>query len=69
MALNITESNQVNKLLHWFLDDGKGPEGPDAPDEEGARLAAAALADSAHKALSAGLTGKDVYERWELSDE
>jgi hypothetical protein len=57
--VTITEANAVNTLLRYVL--GSPPGGD--PQE-----AAAHLADKAHRALSAGLTGADVRAAWDLNN-
>jgi hypothetical protein len=63
MALTVTESIAVNKLLRWLL-----PADPDSgisrPTSEEAEAAAALLADRANDRLMAGLNGNRVRDAW-----
>lgn len=54
--MNITEANAVNRLIRHVL--------VNPPDDDTMREQAHDLAERAHKALHAGLTGKDVDARW-----
>ncbi|MGH3994725.1 MAG: hypothetical protein ACRDSN_19960 [Pseudonocardiaceae bacterium] len=60
--MNISEANAVNTVLHWVLGTPDGVDGH-LPDDV-ARKDAAWLADRAHRAVWAGLTGADVEARW-----
>lgn len=58
--MNITEANQANVVLKALLQLPFAP--GDTPEAQAARLtiAAVSLAERAHQALHAGLTGEDV---------
>lgn len=62
MALTIGESHDVLHLLEWLLHTNS----PSGVQHDGnhARECAVRLADKAHKALMAGMTGGDVRRLW-----
>lgn len=69
--MNITEADAVNTLLAWITTTAPAcPPGMDEDDwllaqDDDAKQAAKVLADRAHQALSAGITGADVEAAWE----
>ncbi|GEL19297.1 hypothetical protein [Pseudonocardia asaccharolytica] len=65
--MNISEANQFNVLLDWLF-ELPGPDGRIPSHKEG-RAAAAWLADRAHTAISAGLTGAKVRDSWYWVDD
>lgn len=60
--MNVSESNDLNKLLEWLLSI-ETPYGS-IVTEEYARGCAARLADKAYARLSAGVDADDVEKRW-----
>lgn len=62
--MNITEANDVNRVLSWVLGVRTDWDHDDEVLFHEAGLAAARLAERAHKALSAGLTGDQVRAAW-----
>lgn len=60
--MNITEAKQVNTVIGYWL-EMDAPGGAELTTEQ-VIDAMAALADRAHRALHAGVTGDRVRDRW-----
>ncbi|MFC5992890.1 hypothetical protein ACFQE5_01545 [Pseudonocardia hispaniensis] len=65
--MNISEASNLNVLLDWLF-ELPSPDGHIPSHEEG-RAAAAWLADRAHTAISAGMTGAKVLKNWYWFDD